>query len=422
VERTVLDGGVLMFSGIAYALSIVGGLLSGWGWTAFLGTLINAGEAYVAGWWCTKMGIDGSVLSFNAQGDDDQFTFSTLERALCHVLAMQEMDFQVNNWKTFISGADGEPKRDEYLRQVIEEGVVAGYPARAIQSILWRNPVTRDPSAGEERFREQANQWNLFYSRGMQSPTTIELMLTDLARGNGMSEAEVMRMLNTPATLGGLGVSWLPPGEMGLRFISVRGDAKRVAVRHQNGLQSANVRAEELGYPLSEEEKGEVVAGLLGLEVAEVERRLTQVEIPRRGFKLTQLVGTSPLRAIHSEEIPSVYSDKILQKAIDNRDWMFIQTVWVTEEQRAFSIELREKARNRVWIAWLKDDLPGGLPLVMGYRQEVVSVIYNELRRAAWTVLNQKSRFNWPKVVAAMMVAESTAVGMVKEEMVRLGG
>jgi len=200
ITFALTHGGVVRFSS-RLAIPIEKGVMSGWRWTALIDTLMNIGELHAArtlvGDW---VGHD-PVLSFVAQGDDDEISCPSLGDAALLCEAYRVLNFEVNPGKFWISH-----DRDEFLRMVITPGQVRGYLSRALNNILWRPPVNADPPPGEISLRAQLAQWNLVCSRGAHPDRAWAQMLRDMVGRNAIPRRTILQYLFTPAPYGGAGV------------------------------------------------------------------------------------------------------------------------------------------------------------------------------------------------------------------------
>jgi hypothetical protein len=200
------QGGFVDVFGIRIAIK--NGILSGWKWTALLDTIINIIEMRVARrlvmreWGQQHDPVDW----FNAQGDDDLIRSKRVSYCVALYLAYVHMQFKINPAKFFISTSS-----DEYLRRVadLEQRAMLGYPARSVNSITNRNPISEHDRPGFERMNDTLTRWNTFASRlGLDSvpPEAID----DIAKSSEMSNEEVLLWLRTPLQLGGGGINVLP--------------------------------------------------------------------------------------------------------------------------------------------------------------------------------------------------------------------
>lgn len=185
------------------------GLLSGWRWTAFFNTLANCAKVYAFRVKmaqrldvCTYTAVD-PVINFTSQGDDVRARLKSKEHAKVFSDLYLETGFNINPKKNFISSDS-----DEYLRQVATYKRVGGYPIRGVNSLIFRNPASREAQAGELRIRELAANWLLVIRRTGASLTKVSHhMYRDLAKSSGYSIKEMKIFAHAYAANGGLGLS-----------------------------------------------------------------------------------------------------------------------------------------------------------------------------------------------------------------------
>jgi hypothetical protein len=208
------------------------GVLSGWRWTALIDTMLNAATLETA---VEENGVADSLVDYTAQGDDLQTRWKNALAAAATWSKIQEYGFIVNPAKFFIS-----QKRDEFLRKIITPNVIDGYPGRAINSIMWRNPANPKPEEGKNRISEMLDQWHIIVNRMNTKFKNIwQEMSKDIARANKMRARDIKDWLRTPTSVGGGGIT-----EMGIteRWMVVSEDAHLEATFTNNeqlpGLES----------------------------------------------------------------------------------------------------------------------------------------------------------------------------------------
>lgn len=179
------------------------GVLSGWRWTAMVDSLLNAATFYVP---LLANDMLPSLISVVSQGDDIKSDFNNWITPVVVWHDIQRAGFLVNPGKFFIAD-----DRDEFLRKIIMPNIVDAYPARAVNSIFFRNPVNMPPAPGAVRVGEMLSQWNLFLGRlgvsiGMLKDTTYwGMVLQDIASANEVYPTDVDNWMHTPISLGGGG-------------------------------------------------------------------------------------------------------------------------------------------------------------------------------------------------------------------------
>lgn len=198
-----LDGGVVIVGG--RKIDITNGVLSGWRWTAFIDTIVNLAEVDLAKRWVEENSlIQVRIKELNAQGDDDWFKFDTKKEALAMWLAYESFGLYVNPGKFFL-----DTRRDEYLRRVMDRGIITGYPARSVTGICFRNPVSEKETIGADRIRQSLKKWKLFAER-LDMPFSgswwYRQWVRDSVQGTkGATKKLVEGWFLQPAALGGIG-------------------------------------------------------------------------------------------------------------------------------------------------------------------------------------------------------------------------
>lgn len=199
-----LDGGVAYVG--TKKFEIYNGVLSGWRWTALIDTIVNLVEVEMAKDWVEQnSSIDAGIITINAQGDDDLFKLKTKQGAVAIWLAYESFGLGVNPGKFFL-----DRHRDEYLRRVMDNGIITGYPARSVASILFRNPTAEREITGQERIRTTFSKWKLFserFDRDLNIGWFKHKMLQDAVQGTrGVTKEIVDDFINLGAIYGGIGL------------------------------------------------------------------------------------------------------------------------------------------------------------------------------------------------------------------------
>lgn len=402
------------------SIRIEKGVMSGWRWTALMDTAFNWAEMFAVRQLLMRMGRPTTVLGLNAQGDDDMVKVRHEGDALALIAGYAMLNFDINPSKFFISRT-----RDEYLRQVIRPGSVHGYPARAITSILWRNPVSSDPPAGIDRAREQLSSWNLLLARGCDRTAVLRLMQMDITRANGLSISDYTELLSTPASLGGLGF-----GVAGkLRLESGHLVDEGVLVGTHPGITLPDNAPHWWDY--------DDALAMFRSNVKTVKRSQTLVEgkinnVELRNYRLLLMraentyahgYGGLPLAAYPSPGISVTYGMSMLEKAIRQRDWQWIRTVWLDSSLLPVSDRIERSGGRRVWVDWLLGKLPYSVPVVEGLSSLIVSRWYDMYAKAAWSaVVGKGAGFTYARMLDSAVLAEYQCRFMVQSLPVRIGG
>jgi hypothetical protein len=358
-------------------------------------------------------------VRFFEQGDDVAATVLSYGMAAALAAAYKVMNFEVNEYKFFLSTL-----RDEFLRLSVTAGEVTGYLPRAVGSVLMRNPITRDPVAGIARLREQVSSYNTLLCRGANPARLLHHMVADIGGGNGLSDTEVRRILGTPASQGGAGFigSFFNFSEYApLGLDEGRLERKgRIVNATFPGLDSVYDQVVGAGLIVSRDEMVQYFGEDLekpdeGKDV--VEGRVYEPEVLLAAkLILKPELEQAPYRARHSEDLTSLGAAFALDVALresrggaTDKFTRWILDVWVAREQREFSRMLLEVGRKSVWIDWLKGDLPFKVPVVQGWGALLVSHIHDGLKFAAWNAIalgSDKKRLNRKYIKAAAMRVE----------------
>lgn len=206
-----LSGGYVVVGG--KKIPITNGILSGWRWTAFLDTLVNLIEVAMAIRWVQEnSNIVVKILDLCAQGDDDWFKFKDRRSAIAVWLGYESFNLQVNPGKFFLDTV-----RDEFLRRVMDNKIVTGYPARSISGLCFRNPLSERESVGMSLIRNNFSRWKLLAERldvNFAGSWFERKWNQDCRQGvKGSTEGMLTNALYIPAMLGGIGLDsgfWQP--------------------------------------------------------------------------------------------------------------------------------------------------------------------------------------------------------------------
>jgi len=179
-------------------IHVKNGLLSGWKWTALLGTMINYSELYIVRSY-EKLFFNNEIDEYNVQGDDIMLILLTNIIIVYFIYIMYiEMNFNINPRKFFNSR-----KRNEYLRKISENGIVTGYPARTIISFLQPGLLTQESFDQMERIQTIANNFYIYLRRGDYDISCLSFLKKQMEHElPGSSE-----LLHYPKSRNGLGYS-----------------------------------------------------------------------------------------------------------------------------------------------------------------------------------------------------------------------
>nr|WHL55092.1 MAG: RNA dependent RNA polymerase [Seabass toti-like virus] len=169
-------------------------VLSGWRWTALITSLVNLSILRASGAFAVARGIV-------VQGDDVRAIFNSKKDAEEVIGNVNSYGFEINPSKVFCSA-----ERDEYLRMVSSIDL-RGYPIRSIPKILFVGPTETISERNEDKVNGMVSKWLTLISRGGREHTCKNLMIRDISGLTGWSRNDVKNWLNTPATVGGGGLS-----------------------------------------------------------------------------------------------------------------------------------------------------------------------------------------------------------------------
>lgn len=179
-------------------LQYMSGILSGWQWTAHFDTVANLAEFSVAKLLCKKLGIPVQETLHNAQGDDILLRFKKLNEAVAVVCAFRSMGFDIHPSKTFFSKT-----HNEYLRRYYSKGMVNGYPARMVNSMLWVYPGDRSDHGVKEKLSALSANWEKMAERLLIPKSRVLHLLREDYKGAKIPIAVVEAYLSTSKINGG---------------------------------------------------------------------------------------------------------------------------------------------------------------------------------------------------------------------------
>lgn len=356
------------------------GVMSGRRWTALLDTIINAAEVLMFCKLTEEYGIPQPLKEFKSFGDDIHTRANDYGRAIIFNLHYQRADFLINDKKTFMSPIKpGEPTVDEFLRNVCTEGKVLGYPARAVGSLIFRNPVNQEPERGTARVREMMQNWNTVISRlRRHANERMESIYTqDISKSNHISEQEVEIMLHTPSYLGGCGltptvykglITEREPTEVHWGYNSLPKlsfgklhEPEDVAQLWLSNLQSnRSVKKTYYDYTIKE-----VIDDIPAYKNVNYLLNAPDLSIIRyrRDITLTDI-------ELYKRDINRCHKNtevlEITRKCVDPN---FIPTV----------DDMSKRMSIKVFKMWLTGKLPKGVPIILGKGSLIVSVLYERL-------------------------------------------
>jgi hypothetical protein len=372
------------------------GVLSGWRWTALLDTMVNIGEFYVAAGY---LGSYTDVLRVVAQGDDDLVWVKRANDAVVLAEAYRLMGLDVNPKKFFIS-----QNRDEYLRLVADSGKLVGYPARVVSSILWRNPVARDPQEGILRVNESIDSWSKLIGRGGDINRVLPMMITDITRGNSINEHQFARLAQTPASVGGLGLVNMSGdnvrGELNWMELFM-GTSGIVNGRYMN-VPGYMLLIKELQIPYKRED----LNNLIEVDARHITESGTTRAIQRTkpyNYSVPYGFGGSIEPVFRDKDIWRTFRSTKLRTLIQEGQ---LREVDELTNKAELSYRLRQRGGKRVWMSWVLSDLPYRPPNILGVNRLIVGQVFNHCKKFCWMKMVSKSRFTWTNVLRSAVTAE----------------
>lgn len=393
-----LDGGTIRVGNRVFYYEK--GVLSGWRWTALYDTMINAGELGAARETVkARSGVDPVLPGWNVQGDDVKTECPNYTMAVLLWQAYEEMDFDVNPGKFFIT-----MDTNEYLRQVAWKKQICGYPARAIPAMVWRNPVSRELKRGEERIREQISSWNQIFNR--MGHANWKIAISDVASSNKIPKSMVEDILSTPAAAGGLGLQLSNPSVW-------RGITKsRANPKFKFLRQPPLARSLAMDWPVTHDELTDIWSGNIELppktpidyEPFEITEQQKQVPILWPGS--AGLKVDCPLEMITDQRIPPSVATVLRTRAVRDKDYELVDRI-IRPEQRPFNYILSSSAiTRRVYWDWVAGALPFKTPIVPGWSSLATSWQYRRFASQMWAWCLGRRRLSYSTVRRAAYSAE----------------
>jgi hypothetical protein len=376
-------------------VEIRNGVLSGWRWTALIDTLLTLGTLHAVERLVRSWGVPGRTLSYAGQGDDLIMTSNSLGWCIAVAYGYSLVGLDVNPSKFYISHY-----RNEFLRRALDENGMSGYPLRAVNSILWRKPVSQGLNDRGARLLETMESWKLLADR-LGATEIWEEAVTDCVRGTGFRREEIKSWVNTPTVLGGFGleVDWSGEGYGLKEEVSVELDdvvEERVAVL---GNAKGIHESVKLWGPLVGEKRltdwWNQVLTVRGLPPAGSES-LQKVAWRNSGWSVhTPSVGRGVgLSAIGVTTLPDgrqlsgIMSGLWLEELVEAKDDEAILFDWMKKKQ--VGIYVHSRVGRRVFYDWCLGKLPYRAPRAWGRSGDISGALWLPIGQQAWnTVLTR---------------------------------
>lgn len=390
-----LDGGDVRVGDVI--IKYEKGILSGWAWTALYDTIINAAELYAMREWAQRAVGPITLLDLNVQGDDDRLKLQDYTSAVAIWASYIEADFKINPRKFFLR-----TDCDEYLRQVAWRGSVAGYPARACSSLVWRNPVSREPAPGEERTQEMVSSWNTFFNRSTR--TSWDIAFKDIANSNRLSAAKVREIAASPALAGGWGLTERKP----LPWLGIDKAHSTPRWHYAKVPPLATALSASLASDIAAAWMGNVeVKG--GLEFSPFETKITGEWPPARAS-----VSESGRIVARSASADPTIQPSVAKAMQDNSRTREDVTAWISPSQRATESGLWQTASRGVYWAWVRGRLPFKTPVIQGASSLIAGIAANRLANLAWGGLFSGQKISGKAVKAAALGVENAVARLIQ--------
>lgn len=383
------------------------GLLSGWRWTALIGSIVNFATCYAL---AALSGVT-DMPEFVVQGDDVSSRWSSGVDALTWFSSWQKAGFEVNPAKTFLAR-----DRDEYLRVVTTAEGANGYAARVLPSLMYRKPWLSEPPKGDSRAHETVKNWCLFYSRSCEwssrripepigtadaesswfsesrpihpSPKDIrvwEVMVRDVEGLTGWSRAAVHSWLSTDATLGAGGLGTLASG-LTTYWLSTPGRPRVDYVLR--GTASVRGRYDALvGSTTAASIVGSAAANVVYAKPREQRRRHVVAHPADFTFLETDITSPPPAMPVWNDLVPRFGRGEFLSEIFGRANG--VETSVLLDRYcaaPASAIYLRNKLGKHLWVDWIS----GGKPFSGAYAPFVSqSAVSRAYTNCMWSAIRR---------------------------------
>lgn len=320
------------------------GVLSGWKWTAFLDTVINLAELRTISSCFPSLFLPQVC----AQGDDDLIATANLHDALLLVAGYKAVNISVNMKKFFIS-----KQYNEFLRILYDKNGCRGYPARSINALLSRSPITKDPVSGILRARQQLTNWMIAHNRGLN---VTDFMRDDICNANQLSADRFEAWLHSPASVGGAGMfPWA---------------ATWVSISPGTILKHAHTGIAFSENPQEQEFLSKMISDYTNTLDTPGEIR----DVPRLRSLRCDRPGRLPISPKFRDELYSnMFQLQLLkERQVSNKDYAsMIDSIHPEQRQTAHTI--RQKCGNAVFMDWYTGKLDYHCPVVPNVAERIVS-------------------------------------------------
>lgn len=383
------------------------GLLSGWRWTALLGTLCNIVSLSAI---CKMTEV---TASYTCQGDDVSLVVKSRDDLLRILSSYGSLGYEVNPNKFWIS-----TYRNEFLRRIVTSSGVDGYPSRSILSILWKKPQGSFlPKTLPEELEAVLQNWSAFLGRSGIKDINRGFKLgmwEDLvgAVSGRIPTDKLKNWLFTARTLGGGGLACL--GHTALRVRRSVRDDQFTGYRRDSVLDS-RAQAKYVHSRLwgrraeyrSDTEVKEVDSGSLkDISLFSFFRELELVPV-----EALLRAGVSPLSIYIKPEL-EIGDEEVFQLEETTRTSFSIHSYdkvirgYYGGTGTAVLDHLRRVGSVRVLKDYLLGEMKMNTPTVIGANPVILSTVKNyvENRFQKYLLTRKRVRFDWVK--SALVLSE----------------
>lgn len=361
------------------------GILSGWKWTALLDTVINTVELKMA------EKFSGSKISrYITQGDDDDVVIEKENDCIKIAMFYKLTNLQLNAKKFWI-----EKKRDEYLRKILNDSGVTGYPARVLPSILYVRPMNGGNLRNHEyKPNEIMGNWSKMYGRGGEKKSCYHHCYKDVSGLLNISIRKAKSIVHTPKSFGGGGYFPYDLKWQGMSEKSRTEDKKKFSVKSENKF-SDYINKETLDRVTKRMILGEkIYEGKIETEVTEVQKPKILRVLPSSGKGIS-------IKPKYEEEIRGKYVPNVIREAIVDEfskmrtvkeDMLIILKEILTKESYQEYLSLIKKSKT-IANEWLQGLM---VPTVniFGVSEELMSTITKQLRQRVTLMFLNSSNMN----------------------------
>jgi hypothetical protein len=336
------------------------GVLSGWRWTALWDTICNYAELQMAK---DLSNSTTEVIDEMVQGDDDRVEVLDLSTVLGLISAYNCLELEINPSKFFVSTT-----RDEYLRVVFQKGKCIGYPARSINSVLWKKPTAAEELPGDMKIRSTIRNWVSLSNRLEAKDVYKYDMLNDISGMLQISRKEVVRVIVTPASVGGIGYGnlWnLGDSDYGLT-LKIPIYKKNIDKIGINAYTELNWKRNFRDIGASYDEKDVYNSLKDALKTTDWEYKLLtkgeliKTEIPK-GVKFSSGRLIDYRASWAPSKIPLLFRSIIVNQFVLEKEWGKISNMLDDKSRGMFDV-LRKTASKAVLIGWLNGQLSWSSP------------------------------------------------------------